>query len=350
MPSEAVREGILFAMGNPLLDIQADVDEEFLQKYDLKANDAILAEDKHKALYPELIEKYKVEYIPGGATQNTVRVMQWLIGIDNSAVFVGCIGKDDEYGRILTQKATEAGVNVKYQYTDKEQTGTCAVLVTAQSRSLVANLAAANLFTKSHLEEPQVKRLMENALYYYIAGYPLTVCPEGMLMVAKHAAENDKFFSFNLSAPFLCSVFKEQMEKLLPYVDVLFGNETEAAEFSKAQKYGLTDVKEMALRIARWPKENGKHGRIVIITQGADPTIVVKEGVATEYPVIPIHTENIVDTNGAGDAFVGGYLAQLVQGGTVEDCIRSGNYAANIIIQRSGCTLPGQPEFSVGVF
>jgi adenosine kinase len=34
-------------MGNPLLDVQVTKAEELLKKYDLKANDAILAEEKH---------------------------------------------------------------------------------------------------------------------------------------------------------------------------------------------------------------------------------------------------------------------------------------------------------------
>jgi adenosine kinase len=40
----------LFCMGNPLLDLQVTNGEELLKKYDLKANDAILAEEKHKPL------------------------------------------------------------------------------------------------------------------------------------------------------------------------------------------------------------------------------------------------------------------------------------------------------------
>ena len=36
-------------------------------------NNAILAEEKHLPLYPELIEKFPVEYIAGGATQNSIR-------------------------------------------------------------------------------------------------------------------------------------------------------------------------------------------------------------------------------------------------------------------------------------
>ena len=41
----------LFCIGNPLLDIQVYNGEELLKKYDLKANDAILAEEKHAPLY-----------------------------------------------------------------------------------------------------------------------------------------------------------------------------------------------------------------------------------------------------------------------------------------------------------
>ena len=63
-------------MGNPLLDISATVDEDFLKRYELKSNDAILAEDKHKPMYDELIEQYKADFIAGGSVQNTMRVAQ----------------------------------------------------------------------------------------------------------------------------------------------------------------------------------------------------------------------------------------------------------------------------------
>ena len=50
-----------------------------------------------------------------------------------------------------------------------------------------------------------------------------------------------------------------------------------------------------------------------MITQGAQPTLVAQDGNVTEFPVLPIAPEEIVDSNGAGDAFVGGYLAQVVR-------------------------------------
>ena len=40
----------LFCMGNPLLDMQVSNGEKLLEKYDLKADDAILAGEKHAGM------------------------------------------------------------------------------------------------------------------------------------------------------------------------------------------------------------------------------------------------------------------------------------------------------------
>ena len=54
----------------------------------------------------------------------------------------------------------------------------------------------------------------------------------------------------------------------------------------------------------------------------------------------------IVDTNGAGDAFVGGFLAALVEGKDQSTCVRCGIWAATKIIQQSGCTFPEKMDFA----
>jgi len=64
------------------------------------------------------------------------------------------------------------------------------------------------------------------------------------------------------------------------------------------------------------------------------------EYVTTEYPVIEIAKEKIVDTTGAGDAFLGGFLTQLHQGKDFETCIKAATYMASQVIQRKGCTFP----------
>ena len=106
------------------------------------------------------------------------------------------------------------------------------------------------------------------------------------------------------------------------------------------------DVEVIAIKISQLPKASGTHKRITVITQGADPVVVAQDGKVSKYPVIYLPKEKLVDTNGAGDAFVGGFLSQLVKEKPIEECVRAGCYASNVIIQRSGCTYPEKPDFS----
>ncbi|XP_049591617.1 adenosine kinase isoform X1 [Syngnathus scovelli] len=336
----------LFGMGNPLLDICAVVDKDFLDKYTLKPNDQILAEDKHKALFDELVNKFKAEYHAGGATQNSIKIAQWLIQEPHKVgTFFGCIGKD-KFGEILKKKAEEAHIDAHYYEQDQEPTGTCGACITGANRSLVANLAAANCYKKEkHLDLEENWKLVEKAKVCYIAGFFVTVSLESMLKVAKHASENNKLFCMNLSAPFICQFFKDHLVQLLPYVDVLFGNETEAAAFAKEQAFETKDIKEIAKKIQALSKVNSKRQRIVVFTQGKEETVMAFGDKIETFPVMAIDPKDLVDTNGAGDAFVGGFLSGLVREKPLEQCVRAAHYAANVVIRRSGCTFPEKPDF-----
>ena len=205
---------------------------------------------------------------------------------------------------------------------------------------------AANCYKSEHLKKPENWALVEKAKYFYIAGFFLTVSPESIQLVAEHAAANNKVFMMNLSAPFICEFFKDALDKVLPYMDFVFGNETEARTFSKVHGWETEDVEEIALKISQLPKASDARPRITVITQGADPVVVASNGKVDLFPVILLPKEKLVDTNGAGDAFVGGFLSQLVQEKPIADCVKAGSYAANVIIQRSGCTYPEKPDFN----
>lgn len=347
MGDSHLREGMLLGLGNPLLDISANTSESFLEKYGLKPNDAILAEENHKSMYDEMIDNFEVEYTAGGACQNTMRVAQWILGKPNIASFMGCIGRD-KFGDILETKAKESGVNTFYQYHETIPTGTCAVVITNKgaNRSLCANLSAANNFVKDHIDKPENRAMIEKADYFYITGFFLTVSPPSMLDVATYACSTNKIFSMNLSAPFLSEFFEEPMMKIMPYVDILFGNEQEARTFSRVHNFGTDKIEEIALKICALPKENKQRSRITIITQGKDPVVLAYDGVVNSFPAMNIKQEDIIDTNGAGDAFVGGFLAQYVQQKPLEVCIKCGIYAATEVIKQSGCAFPTKPAFN----
>ena len=65
-----------------------------------------------------------------------------------------------------------------------------------------------------------------------------------------------------------------------------------------------------------------------------------------QISVKAIDPSHIVDTNGAGDAFVGGFLAMYVKDQPLEKCIDCGIWASGLIIQRSGCTFPDTMDYN----
>jgi adenosine kinase len=109
----------------------------------------------------------------------------------------------------------------------------------------------------------------------------------------------------SLSAPFIAQFFKDQLEQVLPYTDVIIGNEAEAEAFSQSQGWGITDLVEIGKKMATLPKVNKQRSRIIIITHGTEPTISVVSNAAGELevkhtPIRTISPQEINDTNGAG--------------------------------------------------
>ena len=80
-------------------------------------------------------------------------------------------------------------------------------------------------------------------------------------------------------------------------------------------------------------EKSSKHNksRSVIITRGKYPCLVLngnKEGLVESFPTFPLKEKDIVDTNGAGDAFVGGLLAEIASN------VKNGLYLTDVIYPR----------------
>ncbi|ODV72645.1 adenosine kinase [Cyberlindnera jadinii NRRL Y-1542] len=334
----------LVALGNPLLDLQVDTDAAYLEKYGLKANDAILVEEKHMPIFKEVVENPNKHIVAGGAAQNAARGAQYLLP-ENSVVYFGSVGKD-KYSELLLEANAKAGVKTLYQFQDKYETGKCAALITGHNRSLATDLAAANHFTPDHLQKPENWEYVEKAKFFYIGGFHLTVSPDAIYLLGQHAADTNKDFSLNLSAPFIPEFFKDVLDKSISFANYVIGNETEAAAYAKSHGLETEDLTEIAKYIAKEPRVNEKKNRTVIITHGLEPTITVTYDAASgnfdvkEIPVHALASENIKDTNGAGDAFAGGLLAGLVSGDSLEKAVDKGQWLAKLSIQEVGPSFP----------
>jgi len=242
--------------------------KDLLEKYGLKADDAILAEEKHAGIYDELVKGHKVTYLAGGAAQNAARGAAYVLP-PKSVVYVGAVG-DDDLAEQLKEANKREGLDQVYQVKKGEKTGACAVIITGHLRSLVTTLRVAEKFEKSHLSSPEVAPLIVHASFFYVEGYFLTHGLESALELSSKSAAAGKTFVLNFSAPFIAKFFTKQLQDILPYTDVIIGNESEAEAWASAT--GLPDVKDLpgiARSIALLPKSNASRPRIVIFTQGA---------------------------------------------------------------------------------
>ena len=144
----------------------------------------------------------------------------------------------------------------------------------------------------------------------------------------------------NLSAPFIPQFFQVQLQQIMPYVDIVIGNESEAEAWAVATGHPeQKDLAAVAASIAALPKSNPARPRTVIITHGPKATTVVSSTEPTKpkvYNVLPLKDEQIVDTNGAGDAFAGGFLGAYVLGKSQDECIEAGHKLGSMCVQQVG--------------
>ncbi len=168
---------------------------------------------------------HTLSYTAGGSGYNTLRIASWILNKPNVNVFMGCVG-EDEYADIIVNKAEEAGLRTLFQTTCEATTATCATLLTDQNRSLVAHLGAACKFTQDYLDSYTTWTYVENSRLFYITGFFITTCFKAILKIAIFCEQNDRMFCINLSALFLTEYYKKEFTQILPYVDILFGNDT----------------------------------------------------------------------------------------------------------------------------
>ncbi len=76
--------------------------------------------------------------------------------------------------------------------------------------------------------------------------------------------------------------------------------------------------------------------RIAVIKLGSLGALALADGTIYTHPIVPIDP---VDPVGAGDAFVGGFLAELANKEPIETCLTSGAKMGALV-----CAVPGDWE------
>ncbi|GET92426.1 adenosine kinase-like protein [Leishmania tarentolae] len=348
--------------GHPLLDMMATVEEEFLREHNVDPGSVTLAAPEQLVLFSKLLDEFKgqVDYVPGGAAMNTARVLAWMLPEANVA-YVGALGKD-RFAEILKSALISAGVEQLFEECDEKPTGTCAGLVVHKDRTLLANLGAAVTLSLKHMKSDAVQSAIEKASLYYAEGFFLNTAssPDNLLSVAQHAHLHNKLFCFNLNAPYISIAFKNRLHTLLPHVDILFGSDEDLLTYAsvrwphdfdmstigtamKANSRRHEALVRCLARLSMLPRATTSKPRLVVGTCGSHDTYVASGDYIRCYPVPPMTQEEMVDVNGAGDAFVGGFLAQYVLSHDESTSVVVGHASAQNCIRHNGAVVGGVP-------
>jgi adenosine kinase len=294
--------------------------------------------------------------VTGGAALNAARCAAFTLSQQGAAKtgesfvdYFGAIGKDDR-GAELAKIVADGAVTGNYHVAQDKDTGICACIVDAKKeRTLTTDLAAACAYQESHLEAN--KTVLEKAKFIYTTGFFITSSMPSLLNVANYANSNDVPMGFNLSAVFLQFIEKDNVMKAIEHSDFVFGNEDEGAQFAKTAEMaeGAT-LQDVAKKIASMKKTNQNRPRVCIITYGPKPCIIATcqpggEAELFEVEVPALTQDQITDTNGCGDSFVGAFLASYLQDKELKECVKDGITLSTSIIQQVGCTLPEKCAF-----
>ena len=337
-----IRFNSLLAIGNPIVDISAEVTKDILIKYNLKFGETVFANQSNSGFYQELENMPQVTYIPGGSIQNTLRVAALCLNMENKSNFfkltmLGATGKDNYRNKIISA-FDQLGVQHILEIIPNMPTSRCGVGIHQKERCLLPEIRASNCITEQFINDNENKIFQHDALL--IEGYFLQEKYELCEKLCTKFKEQRKLVILTLSAITIVTQHSEKVIEISNYADIIVGNMAELEALAGINNMDYKTTFEKVSKNLTIKKE-----RLFVVTHGSKGVILGKydytrgnmDFILQCFPTV-MKMEDIVDLNGAGDAFLGGFLSQFMQGKSLESCCKAGNDAASVILKSVGCT------------
>lgn len=309
----------VYGIGHALVDIVTEVNDDFLQKYNIEKGLMTLVDEPRQHELVEAIHLPDSNLACGGSAANTVIAASQF----GSKCFYACKVASDEMGRFYLKDLRENGVETNY--TDATApagiTGKCLVMTTPDAnRTMNTFLGIASALSVEEVDEDHLK----DSSYLYLEGYMIT-SENGLeaMMHAKRTAEKHGVKSaLTFSDPSMVKYFKPQLEQVVgASVDLLFCNEEEAMLYTG--KDNLTEAREELKKVARR----------FAITQGANGAMIFD---GDTFIDIEPYKVKAVDTNGAGDMFAGAFLYGITHGHSYAEAGKIASLASSKIVAKWG--------------
>lgn len=309
----------VFGIGNALVDIVTEVNDQFLEDHDIEKGLMTLVDEERQTQLSNAINMEKSNLQCGGSAANSIIAVAQFGG----SSYYSCKVANDELGEFYRKDLKSNGVhsNLDHQTLEEGITGKCLVMTSEDaSRTMNTFLGITSNYSKAEIAEEAIK----DSQYVYIEGYLVTSenGQESMKYAKKIAEENGVKTALTFSDPSMVKYFREPMQEVVgASVDLLFCNEEEAMLYTG--KDNLEEAREALKRDAKR----------FVITQGENGAIIFD---GDTFIDIEPYKVNAIDTNGAGDLFAGAFLYGITNGRSFADAGKLASLASSKVVAQFG--------------
>jgi len=294
---EAAPEIELAGVGNPIVDLVAQVPESFLSNVPGEKGGMVLVDDAEMGRILALLGAPPALNTGGSAANATFNGAR--LGLKTT--FIGKVGNDDLAGTYV-ERFRRAGVDVSRFKRGSVANARCLALVTPDAqRTMRTSLGAAKTLSPAEISPAD----FEGVRHAHIEGYLVfnhALC-ESVLNAARAAGCT---ISLDLSS---FEVVNDSRDWMLGQfgrgIDIVFANEDEIRALFPGRG---ADYRELARALA-------SHNVIAAVKLGREGAWIAAADEVHRIP--PVHVPHAVDTNGAGDAWAAGFLFGHLRGRTL---------------------------------
>jgi sugar/nucleoside kinase (ribokinase family) len=315
---------------NALVDVMFKASDNDLKKFNLsKGKMCLTSKEEQEKIIAHFPREAAIIQL-GGSCLNTIRALSTM----KANTFFSGVVNNDEFGEKIREQFSQLNISDDLHITNKENTGSCVVLVTPDGeRSFSTYLGASRLFDKDMVPSAAIK----NSKIFHFCGYQWDTekQKESMWKALKVAKDSNIKISFDVADPFVVEKNKDDFRLIIKkYADITFANRQEAQML-----YGL-DPNETANKIA-------SYGGIAVVKLDSDGSILQKEN---ESVHIPAKKVTVIDTTGAGDMFSAGFIYGWLNKKSLKECGTIGTSLASDVVGHYGAITSSETLYAAKSF
>jgi len=307
----------LVGLGNAIVDIIVNIEDDFLEINNLKKGSMNLINSDESQL---LLNNCKViKQISGGSSANTVVC---LAELGNRVQFIGRV-KNDQFGNFFSSDIKKSNAIFNTPPIKKgPSTAHSIILITPDAQRTMCTFLGASIdFEPNNIDFSSIK----HSKYLYLEGYlwDSELAKNAFIEAAKIAKLSYTKVILSLSDSFCVDRHRESFLELIQnYVDIVFCNESEALSLFNKNK--LEDCQNQFSSLCE----------LVIVTLGSEGSLII--GKTKKEKIKATLKGKLLDTTGAGDMYAGGFIHGLIKNFSIKKCGQMGSICAGHIITQLG--------------